>query len=126
MKKTVIIKKNYKFKSFFKKGEYFSGKYLEIFISKNKLKNNRLGIVISKKVGNSVVRHRLRRLIVESYTYLEDKILSNIDVLICFKKKVEFDKNLSFFNIKDDLDNIFRKANVVINEENNAFDDKNI
>ena len=126
MKKTVIIKKNYEFKSFFKKGEYFSGKYLEIFISKNKLKNNRLGIVISKKVGNSVVRHRLRRLIVESYTYLEDKILSNIDVLICFKKKVEFDKNLSFFNIKDDLDNIFRKANVVINEENNAFDDKNI
>ena len=114
MKKTVIIKKNYKFKSFFKKGEYFSGKYLEIFISKNKLKNNRLGIVISKKVGNSVVRHRLRRLIVESYTYLEDKILSNIDVLICFKKKVEFDKNLSFFNIKDDLDNIFRKANVVL------------
>lgn len=121
MKKTIIIKKNYEFKSFFKKGEYFSGKYIEIFIEKNKLENNRLGIIVSKKVGNSVVRHRIRRLIRESYSYLEDKISFNIDILICFKKKVEFDKNLSFFDIKEDLENIFRKANIVLDEENNAF-----
>ena len=126
MKKTDIIKKNYEFKYFFKKGKYFSGKYLEIFIHKNKLDKNRLGIVISKKVGNSVVRHRIRRLIKESYTVLEKDISSKNNILICWKKKVEFDRNLSFFDVKYDLENIFRKADIVKNEEDTIIADKNI
>ena len=71
MKKTEIIKKNYEFKYFFKKGKYISGNYIEIFIHNNKLKNNNLGIVVSKKVGNSVIRHRIRRIIKESYRNIE-------------------------------------------------------
>ena len=122
MKKTEIIKKNYEFKYFFKKGDYFLGKYLEIFVHTNKLEKNRLGIVISKKVGNSVVRHRIRRLILESYSAVE-KDLSNINILICWKKKVKFDKNLSFFDVKYDLENILRKVNIVKNEENTIISD---
>ena len=122
MKKTEIIKKNYEFKYFFKKGDYFSGKYLEIFVHTNKLEKNRLGIVISKKVGNSVVRHRIRRLILESYSAVE-KDLSNINILICWKKKVKFDKNLSFFFVLYDLENILRKVNIVKNEENTIISD---
>ena len=112
MKRTEIIKKNYEYKYFFKKGNYFSGKYLEIFIHTNKLEKNRLGVVISKKVGNSVVRHRIRRLILESYSSLENELF-NINILICWKKKVKFDRNLSFFDVKYDLENILRKANIV-------------
>lgn len=126
MKKTEIIKKNYEFKYFFKKGKYFSGKYLEIFIHKNKFDKNKLGIVISKKVGNSVIRHRIRRLIRESYTSLEKDILNSNNILICWKKKIEFDRNLSFFDIKYDLENIFRKANIVNNEEITIVSNKDI
>lgn len=126
MKKTEIIKKNYEFKYFFKKGEYISGKYIEIFIHRNKVDKNKLGIIVSKKVGNSVVRHRIRRLIKESYTTLEKDISSNNNILICWKKKIEFDKNLSFFDIKQDLENVFKKANILENEEDNIIFNKNI
>ncbi len=113
MKKTEIIKKNYEFKYFFKRGKYFSGKYIEIFIHYNKLKNNRLGIIVSKKVGNSVVRHRIRRIIKEAYTEIEEKIDSNINILICWKKKSEFNKGISYFDIKRDMIDIFRKVDVI-------------
>ena len=49
MKNTYIIKKNYEFRYFFKKGKYFSGDLLEIFVFKNKSEFNKLGIVVSKK-----------------------------------------------------------------------------
>ena len=126
MKKTEIIKKNYEFKYFFKKGEYISGKYIEIFIHRNKLDKNKLGIIVSKKVGNSVVRHRVRRLIKESYISLESEMSSNINMLICWKKKIEFDKNLSFFDIKKDLENVLKKAEILDNEENTNILNKNI
>ena len=126
MKKTEIIKTNYEFKYFFKKGEYISGKYIEIFIHRNKLDKNKLGIIVSKKVGNSVVRHRVRRLIKESYISLESEMSSNINMLICWKKKIEFDKNLSFFDIKKDLENVLKKAEILDNEENTNILNKNI
>ncbi len=113
MKKTEIIKKNYEFKYFFRKGNYISGKYIEIFIHKNKLENNRLGIIVSKKVGNSVVRHRIRRIIKEVYTNMENEIDTNINLLICWKKKMKFNKEISYFDIKSDMIDIFKKADVI-------------
>lgn len=113
MKKTEIIKKNYEFKYFFKKGKYISGKYIEIFIHNNKLKSNKLGIIVSKKAGNSVVRHRIRRLIKEAYTNIEKDINCNINILICWKKKIEFNKGISYFDIKNDMIDIFKKADVI-------------
>lgn len=38
-----------------------------MYIMKNNLLENRIGISVSKKVGNSVIRHRITRLIRESY-----------------------------------------------------------
>ena len=113
MKKTEIIKKNYEFKYFFKKGKYISGNYIEIFIHNNKLKNNNLGIVVSKKVGNSIIRHRIRRIIKESYRNIEKEINCNINILICWKKKVKFDKEISYFDIRKDMINIFKKADII-------------
>ena len=113
MKKTEIIKMNYEFKYFFKKGEYISGQYVEIFIHKNKNDKIRLGVVVSKKVGNSVIRHRIRRLILESYSKLEEELIDDLNILICWKKNVDYDNNISFFDIKDDLNQVFRKANLI-------------
>ena len=41
-------------------------------ILENGLQENRIGISVSKKVGNSVVRHHLTRLIRESYRLSEE------------------------------------------------------
>ena len=109
LKKTEIIKKNYEFKYFFKKGKYFSGKLVEVFIFNNKLDKNRLGVVVSKKVGSSVTRNRLKRYIRAAYTDIEGKIENNCNLLVIWKKSIE-PKKANFWEVRADLINIFSKS----------------
>ena len=53
-----------------------------MYVKKNGLEINRLGISVSKKVGNSVVRHRVKRLIKESYRLHENIFNSGLDIVI--------------------------------------------
>lgn len=53
-------------------GKSYANKYLVMYMVENHLGKNRLGISVSKKVGNSVVRHRLTRLIRESFRLHQD------------------------------------------------------
>ena len=53
-----------------------------MYVKKNGLQINRLGISVSKKVGNSVVRHRVKRLIKESYRLHENVFNSGLDIVI--------------------------------------------
>ena len=49
---------------------------------KNGTDKNRVGISVSKKVGNSIVRHRLTRLIRESYRLNEEKVARGYDMVV--------------------------------------------
>ena len=67
MKYAESLKKNYEFRIVYRKGKSLANKYLVVYKYRNNKANNRLGISVSKKVGNSVVRSRVTRLIRESY-----------------------------------------------------------
>ncbi len=109
MKKTEIIKKNYEFEYFFKKGRFFSGKLINIFVFNSHLNVNRLGIAVSKKTGGSVIRNRLKRFIREAYTNVEDRIVVNCNMLIVWKKSADADL-ANFFDVRDDLVNLLIKS----------------
>ena len=68
------LKKNTDFRKVYHGGHSKANKYLVIYIRKNGTDKNRVGISVSKKVGNSIVRHRLTRLIRESYRLNEEKV----------------------------------------------------
>ena len=53
-----------------------------MYVLKNRYMKNRLGISVSKKVGNSVVRHRLTRLIRESYRLNEMEFDNSLDIVV--------------------------------------------
>ncbi len=53
-----------------------------MYVVNNGLDINRLGISVSKKVGNSVVRHRVKRLIKENYRLMENQFNSGLDIVI--------------------------------------------
>ena len=61
------LKKYGDFQRVYKKGRSYANKYLIMYVLKQDVQENRIGISVSKKVGNSVVRHRITRLIRESY-----------------------------------------------------------
>ena len=76
------LKKNEDFKKVFDEKQSCANKYLVLYYKENGLDSNRLGIQVSKKVGNSVVRHRLTRLIRESYRLNENKFKHGFDVVV--------------------------------------------
>ena len=76
------LKKNEDFQKVYCSGKSFANKYLVMYVKDNDSDRNRIGISVSKKVGNSVVRHRLKRLILESYRLHEDMFYSGLEMVI--------------------------------------------
>ena len=75
--------KNYRdFQNVYKKGISYANKYLVMYILENRTDINRVGISVSKKVGNSIVRHRLTRLIRESVRLNVENINKGYDIVI--------------------------------------------
>lgn len=82
MKKTDSLKKNSDFKEVYRSGVSHANRYLIMYVSENYQCGNRLGISVSKKVGNSVVRHRVKRLVKEAYRLHEDVFNSGLDIAV--------------------------------------------
>ena len=66
------LKKNQDFQSVYRNGKSYANRLLVMYVLENNLDKNRLGISVSKKVGNSVVRHHVTRLVRESYRLQEN------------------------------------------------------
>ena len=60
-----------------------------MYISENSLQENRLGVSVSKKVGNSVVRHRLTRLIREAYRLNTFQIREGFDIVVVVRPELK-------------------------------------
>lgn len=84
--------KNKDFQIIYKKGKSYANKYLIMYVLNNKEKENRLGISVSKKVGNSVIRHRITRLIRESYRLQKEKFQLGYDIVVIARSNAK-DKN---------------------------------
>jgi len=82
MKHTESLKNNEDFRKIYSTGKSYANKYLIMYMKRNEFSYNRIGISVSKKVGNSVIRHRITRLIRESYRLSEDSILSGLDIIV--------------------------------------------
>lgn len=76
------LKKNKDFQYVYRKGKSFANRYLVMYVLENQLSGNRLGISVSKKVGNSVVRHGLTRLLRESYRLNESGFMPGYDIVV--------------------------------------------
>ena len=82
MKHSERLIKNIEFQNVYKNGKSYANKYLVMYVLKNELNKNRIGISVSKKVGNSVIRHRITRLVRESYRLQEEMFNSSLDIVV--------------------------------------------
>ena len=82
MKFSDSLKKNDDFRNVYKNGKSYANKYLVMYVLENSMEINRIGISVSKKVGNSVVRHRVTRLVRESYRLHENIFNSGLDIVV--------------------------------------------
>ena len=82
MKFSESLKKNADFQKVYKMGRSYANRLLVMYVLKNGGNKNRLGISVSKKVGNSVIRHHITRLIREAYRLQEDMFNSGLDIVV--------------------------------------------
>ena len=76
-------------------------------------KGARIGISVSKKVGNSVVRHRFARLVRESFRLNEDMLEDGKDIVVVARaaaRDKKFDKIESAFLHLCGLHNILKES----------------
>ena len=76
------LRKNWEFQSVYRNGKSKANRCFVMIIKKNDASSNRIGISVSKKVGNSVVRHHVTRLVRESYRLQENIFNSGLDIVV--------------------------------------------
>ena len=91
-----VLKNTNQFKIVYNNGKSYVNRDLVMYLRKNDSDTNRLGISVSKKVGNSVVRHRITRLIRESYRLNEAKLLQGYDIVVVARANA---KGKNYFDI---------------------------
>ena len=89
MQFTESLKKNFQFRHVYQKGKSIANRHLVLYLVKNGTHDhNRLGISVSKKVGKSVVRSHVTRLIRESYRSMEEEVKSGYDFVDVYKRQL--------------------------------------
>lgn len=81
------LKKNADFRYVYQNGTSRANRYLVMYVLENGTEKNRIGISVSKKVGNSIVRHRLTRLIRESYRLNEGRFSRGYDLVVIARER---------------------------------------
>lgn len=123
MKKTESIKKNEEFREIYSTGKSYANKNLVMYMRKNHTEKNRLGISVSKKTGNSVIRHRITRLIRESYRLNEDRILEGLDIVVVARTGA---KGKTYREIEESLLHLMKLHGILIKQEmsNGSYKEK--
>lgn len=100
MKFSESLKKNRDFQNVYRNGKSYANRLLVMYVLENHTDKNRLGISVSKKVGNSVIRHHITRLIRESYRLQEDVFNSGLDIVVIARATA---RNASYHEIASAL-----------------------
>lgn len=100
MKFSESLKKNRDFQKVYGYGKSYANRFFVMYVMQNGTEYNRLGISVSKKVGNSVVRHHLTRLVREVYRLHEDTFNSGLDVVVIARVAA---KHVTFYEVENSL-----------------------
>lgn len=112
---TVSLKGKYSFKYMLRKSKYISNNNITVYYLKDKVytDTNFLGICVSKKHGNSVVRNRLKRWVREAYKEIEYDINKGYRIIVLYKKNICVEE-IDFHVIKDEIIHCLKEAEILI------------
>ena len=113
MKRFPSIKKNSDFQIVYKNGTSYANRLLVMYVYPTDGKETRIGISVSKKVGNSVVRHRVTRLIRESFRLNREHMDSGLDIIVVARaeaKDSDYKKIESAYRHLCGLHNIMKES----------------
>ena len=92
----------------FSKGKSTANRQFVVYqLDKEEQPNFRIGLSVSKKIGNAVVRNRIKRMIRQSITELKDEIDSGKDFVIIARKPCA---EMTYEELKKSLIHVFKRS----------------
>lgn len=110
MNKEEKVRKNSHFRYIYRKGKSISNELLVLYIIKNGKNINRVGISVSKKIGKSVVRNRVKRLIRECFRKNKDNIKKGYDFIFIARKKAA---ESNYYDIDESIKYLMKKGGLL-------------
>lgn len=110
MKKLHRLKDNRDFRRVFEEGKSFANRYLVLYHAPNQLGFYRVGFSVSKKVGNAVVRNRVKRYLREAVRHQEIKQHLPVDFVIIARPSAA---DLDFDGIRNNLVHLLLKTGYI-------------
>lgn len=105
------LKKNKDFQVVFKKGRSFANRQFVVYVLKQEGQSfSRLGLSVSKKMGNAVMRNHIKRFIKEIFRDLSDKLEPGIDYIIISRRPV---RTMTYQQMQNSLIHVLRKTGLM-------------
>ncbi|WP_029329104.1 ribonuclease P protein component [Lentibacillus jeotgali] len=112
MKKIYRIKDNKEFQHVFKHGKSFANRQLVVYYLEKPGQNHfRIGLSVGKKIGNAVMRNRIKRYLRQAFLELEDYVSPTKDVIIIARHPT---RQMNFHQVKKSLIHLLTKEKLML------------
>lgn len=109
MKKTNMLKKNKDFSYCYRRGKKIHNGIFTLYFVTSKY-NKRAGFTVSKKVGNAVVRNKVRRRLKEAFALVLPQVKGNCSVIFVATPKITQE---NFWDIHAKMEKSLEKAMLI-------------
>lgn len=113
MKYSVSLKSNRDFRRLYSRGKRAVSPTLVLYVQRNRSGCNRLGITVSKKLGNAVARNKVRRRLREIYRLHEEEFLPGRDLVVVARVR---GAHVGYWTLDRDLMKLARRLGLLRTE----------
>jgi ribonuclease P protein component len=111
MNKQYRIKKNEEFQEIFQKGASTANRQFVIYVLDQPDQTSfKIGLSVSKKIGNAVIRNRVKRLIRQVMFEYKDYIKVGKDIVIIARRPTA---EMDYYEVKSSLEHVCKRAKIL-------------
>ncbi|GIP29202.1 ribonuclease P protein component [Paenibacillus sp. J23TS9] len=109
--KSLRLRNRADFSRVYRHGKSFANhQFVVYWFRKKEVEKFRVGISVSKKVGNAVVRNRMRRLVKEIVRHQEDRLIEHVDLVFIVRKGA---LDMPYKDLEKSILHVLRKASLL-------------
>lgn len=117
MKKQFRIKKDEDFQEIFQRGQSTANRQFVVYVlNRPEQPHFRIGLSVSKKIGNAVMRNRIKRLIRQVLFEFSDTLKIAKDIVIIARKPTA---EMDYHDVKSSLEHVLKLAKTMNRSKTN-------
>lgn len=82
LSKQGILRKNNSFQAVYRTGKSYANRSMVLYVLPNDGDNRKIGFAAGKRLGNAVIRNRVKRLLREAYRLNQHKLSAGFDLIL--------------------------------------------